>query len=272
MRRFEGRRALVTGAGRGIGAAVAQRLAAEGADVCITDREPKPNDLLGTSLEETRARLEPYGTRVATVVADLGAEEERAGIVPEAVEALGGPVDVLVNNAATAVYRPLQTYRARHFRLTFEVNVLAPLALAQAVLPAMVERGEGWIVNVTSGGAKLWDGPPFEVGAALGTTIGVYGASKAALSRLSNVLAAEVYGTGVRVNAVHPRAAVLSQGADVVVGSSLTPDQIESMEEMVEAITALCVCGLDHTGSVEESLALIERLRLPVRSLDGRPA
>ena len=272
MSRFSGRRALVTGAGRGIGAALAQRLAAEGADVCITDRQPKPNDLLGTSLEETRARLEPYGTTIVVVVADLADDEERARIVPEAVAALGGPIDVLVNNAATAVYRPLSTYRARHLRLTFDVNVLAPLELSQAVLPAMVERGEGWIVNVTSGGAKLWEGPPFEIGAALGTTIGVYGASKAALSRLTNVLAAEVHGTGVRVNAVHPRAAVLSQGADAVVGSSLTPDQIESMEEMVEAITALCLCEPDHTGAVEESLALIERLRLPVRRLDGRPA
>ena len=267
-----GRRALVTGASRGIGAALAQRLAAEGADVCVTARTEEPDDKIGGSLDGTLARLQPYEVRAAAVVADLADEDDRARIVPEAEAALGGPIDVLVNNAATAVYRPLLTYRPRHFRLTFEVNVLAPLQLAQAVLPGMVERGEGWVVNLSSGSATLWDGPPFAVGPALGTTLGVYGSSKAALNRLTNALAAEVFGSGVRVNTVEPRAAVLSEGADALVGASLRPDQIESMEQMVEAIVALCHCPPEHTGRLEVSLDLLDRLGLTVHGLDGRPA
>lgn len=268
--RFGGRRALVTGASRGIGAAAAERLAAEGADVAIVARTLDAHDTLAGSLRETAARLEPHGGRVAIVTADLTDADGRGAIVPSAVDQLGGPIDILVNNAAAAMYQPLGTFPLKRRRLIFEVNVHAPMDLAQAVLPAMIERGEGWIVDVSSATAKLWDGPPFELGT-LGATSGVYGASKAALNRLTNALAAELWGTGVRVNTVEPRAAVLSEGADAIVGSSLRPDQIETMEEMVEAVVALCDCPPERTGGVHVSLDLIAELGLEVRGLDGTP-
>ncbi|MGK4422518.1 SDR family NAD(P)-dependent oxidoreductase, partial [Klebsiella pneumoniae] len=78
-----------------------------------------------------------------------------------AAEALGGSLDIVVNNAAAAIYGPLVDYPLRRRRLVFEVNVHAPLDLAQAAIPAMVERGEGWIVNLSSGSARLTAGPPF---------------------------------------------------------------------------------------------------------------
>jgi NAD(P)-dependent dehydrogenase (short-subunit alcohol dehydrogenase family) len=268
MSRFGGRRVIVTGASRGIGAAVAERLAADGASVAITARTLDAGDKLPGSLNETAARLRSSGGDVAVVTADLTDESSRATIVPSAVDALGGPIDVLVNNAAAAIYQPLIDFPLKRRRLIFEVNLHAPIDLAQAVLPSMVARGSGWIVNVSSATAALWPGPPFSLGT-LGATSGVYGASKAALNRLTNAMAAEVHGSGVRLNTVEPRAAVLSEGADALVGSQLRPDQIESMEEMVEAVVALCDCPADRTGRVHVSLDLIAELGLDVRALDG---
>jgi citronellol/citronellal dehydrogenase len=252
-----GRRALVTGASRGIGAAVAEALAAEGADVAVVARSLDHHPKLQGSLRDTAARIEARGTAAAVVVADLADSTDRERIVGEATTQLGGPIDVLVNNAAAAIYQPLATYPLRRARLTLELNVVAPLQLAQDVVPAMVERGEGWIVNVSSATARPVIGPPFATGAT-GSTVGVYGASKAALNRLSNALAAELWGTGVRVNTLEPRAAVMTEGATVLVGDIVTDDMIEPMETMVAATLYLCRCEEDETGGAHISLSLIK--------------
>jgi len=256
-----GKRVLVTGASRGIGAATAERCAAEGADVAIVARTVDRHDHLAGSLNETADRLRAYGGKIAVVVADLTDGEDRARIVPEAVEALGGPIDVLVNNAAAAMYGPLADFPLKRRRITFEVNVHAPLDLAQAVLPSMLERGEGWIVNVSSATAR-------PVGSSILT---VYGSSKAALNRTTLGLATEVAGTGVRVNTVEPRAAVMSEGADALVGDQVTADRIEPMEAMVEAVFTLTCCPPDLTGRTLVSLDLIDELDLTVHALDGTP-
>ncbi|HZP29301.1 MAG TPA: SDR family NAD(P)-dependent oxidoreductase [Acidimicrobiia bacterium] len=268
--RFAGRRVVVTGASRGIGAALAERFAAEGADVAIVARTVEKHDHLAGSLKETAARMERFGGRVAVVVADLADGDDRQRIVPEAQAALGGPIEILVNNAAAAMYAPTSTYPLRRRRITFEVNVHAPIDLAQAVLPGMVERGEGWIVNVSSGSARLLPGPPFRK-EGVAVTIGIYGASKAALNRETNCLAAEMHGTGVRINTIEPRAAVMSEGATELVGDIVTDDLIEPMESMVEATLALCDCGPDLTGRIAVSTELIEELGLTVMALDGTP-
>jgi NAD(P)-dependent dehydrogenase (short-subunit alcohol dehydrogenase family) len=268
--RFAGRRALVTGASRGIGAAIAERLAAEGADVAIVARTLEQHDHLAGSLRDTQARAARFGHLVAPIVADLTDDEDRSRIVSDAEAALGGSIDVLVNNAAAAIYAPLEDFPLRRRRVVFDANVHAPLDLAQAVIPAMRERGEGWIVNLSSGSTRLVDGPPFEVGPQ-GSAISVYGASKAALNRITNGLGIELWGTGIRVNTVEPRAAVLSEGAAQLVGATLRPDQIEPMEAMVEAVVALCDCPEDVTGRITVSLDLIAEWGLTVHELDGSP-
>jgi NAD(P)-dependent dehydrogenase (short-subunit alcohol dehydrogenase family) len=202
-------------------------------------------------------------------VADLTDSDARATIVPVAIKGLGGPLDILVNNAAAAIYQPLVDFPLRRRHLTFEVNVHAPFDLAQAVLPAMLEAGEGWIVNISSATARSWD-RPFLLGP-LGSSTGVYGASKAALNRLTNALAAELAGKGVRVNTVEPRAAVMSEGAEVLLGTQLAEDQVESIEEMVEAIMALCDCAEARTGGRYVSLDLLDELGLTARQLNGSP-
>jgi NAD(P)-dependent dehydrogenase (short-subunit alcohol dehydrogenase family) len=267
-RRFEGRRALVTGASRGIGAGIARRLAAEGADVAICARTLDRHDHLPGSLTETAERLEAHGVRVGVIVADLTDPDARGRVVPEATAALGGPIDVLVNNAAAAMYGPLAEMPLKRRRVLFEANVHAPLDLAQAAIPGMREVGEGWIVNVSSGAARPWSGPPFPLGVT-GTAITVYGASKAALNRVTNGLGAELHGSGIRANTIEPRAAVRSEGADALVGESLRPDQVESLEEMVEATVALCDCPPDVTGRSFVSLDLLADWGLTVHDLDG---
>lgn len=268
--RLPGRRVLVTGASRGIGAAFAERAAAEGAAVAIVARTRDRHDHLVGSLAATAEKLSHYGNRVGVITADLADPDERGGIVPEAVNALGGPIDVLVNNAAAAIYGPLLEYPLRRREITFAVNVHAPLDLAQAVAPSMIERGEGWIVNVSSATSRLVTGPSFDA-SSMWPTMAVYGASKAALNRLTNGLGHALWGTGVRVNTVQPRTGVLSEGAEELVGQKLDTSGWESMEEMVEGILALCDCPAELTGAIEVSTDLVARFGRAVRGLDGRP-
>lgn len=238
--------------------------------MAVTARTLDAHPTLPGSLTATAARIAASGGSAVTIAADLTDEADRARIVPAAVEGLDGSIDILVNNAAAAIYQPMLDYPLRRRRLTFEVNVHAPLDLIQAVTPAMVENGEGWIVNISSASARLAPGPPFRT-AGVATTIGIYGASKAALDRETNAMAVDLWGKGIRVNCVEPRAAVMSEGAEVLIGGQLSPNQIESMEQMVEATVALCRCGPDLTGRVCVSLDLIDELGLEVRNLDGTP-
>jgi NAD(P)-dependent dehydrogenase (short-subunit alcohol dehydrogenase family) len=245
-------------------------MAAEGADVVLTARTLEKHEHLTGSLQETAAKLERYGTKVGIVVGDLTDEADRARVIPEAVEALGGHIEILVNNAAASIQKPLEGFSVKRRNIMFEANVNAPLDLSLAAMPAMRNAGEGWIVNLSSGSAKLWPGPPAEF-SPTAINISAYGASKAALNRVTNGLAMELHGTGIRVNTVEPRAAVLSEGADALVGATLRPDQIESMEQMVEGTVFLCDCPVDFTGQITVSLDTIDRFGLTVHNLDGTP-
>jgi citronellol/citronellal dehydrogenase len=270
---LEGRVALVTGASRGIGAGIAQRFAAEGAAVAVTARtlDAEPNAALPGSLREMVATIEAAGGRALAVQADLADADDRARVVPQVTSALG-PVDILVNNAAAAFYLPTAEIPLRRRRLTFELNVHAPIDLAQAVLPAMRAKGAGWIVNISSATSKPPKGPPFDPGFKLGFTSTVYGASKAALERLTTGLAAELYADGVAVNNLAPVAAVRTPGADALVGDVLdaNPEIVEPLELFVEAALALAVADpVSLTGRICFSRPLLQELGREYRELDG---
>ncbi len=271
MNRFRGRNAVVTGGSRGIGAALAERLAAEGASVVVVARTLEQHDHLAGSLVETVERCRRYGVRAEAVVADLADADSRTTVVPRALELLDGRIDILVNNAAAAIYASTLDYPLRRRRLMFEVNVEAPIDLVQAVLPVMVGQGEGWIVNVSSATARVAPGPPFRT-AGVATVIGVYGATKAALNRITHAFAIETQSTGVRVNTIEPRAAVMSEGAEALVGGMVPDAAIESIEAMVEGALVLCDCPPDWTGGVHVSLDLLDRLDIAVMTLDGTVA
>lgn len=182
-RRLDQRVAIVTGASRGIGLAIAQRLAAEGARVCMTARKPEP-------LREAAASF-PAGS-VLTVAGKADDPEHRAEVFRRVTEEWG-PVDILVNNAGiNPAYGPLDTADPGAVRKIFEVNVLGALAWARAGHAAWLREHGGAIVNVASV-AGLRPSPG----------LGAYGASKAALAHLTRQLAFEL-APAVRVNAVLP--------------------------------------------------------------------
>jgi citronellol/citronellal dehydrogenase len=271
VRELDGRVALVTGASRGIGAAIAQRLASEGAAVAVTARTlDEPAALPGT-LAETVAAIEGAGGKGMAIAANLAEGDDRARIVPE-VEAVLGPVDVLVNNAAAAFYLPTADFPLKRRRLLFELNVHAPIDLAQAVLPGMRVRQHGWIVNLSSATSRAHQGPQFDPGIALGGTTTGYGASKAALERFTTGLAAEVQADGVAVNSLAPVAAVRTPGAEAHISELLDarPDIVEPVEVIAEAALVLAACDpATLTGRILYSQPLLDELQRVARALDG---
>lgn len=177
--------ALVTGASRGLGLEVARAYAARGANLVIAARSSEDLDAAAGELARS--------TNVVALALDVSQEAER--LVEAGLERFGR-VDVLVNNASELGPSPmpaLERFRWHDLERVLRVNVLAPLHLAQLVLPGMRERGEGVIINVSSdAGVEAYPG------------WGGYGASKAALEHLSRTLAAELEGTGIRVYTVDP--------------------------------------------------------------------
>ena len=268
-RLLEGRRAVVTGASRGIGAAVAERFAAEGAAVAVVARTLDAHEHLTGSLNATLERCRPYGGAAHAVVADLADGEDRARIIPEAARLLGGPVDVLVNNAAAAIYGPPADYPLKRRRLSFEINVHAPFDLLQAALPGMRELGNGWVVNVSSATSRYEPGTAGRRGRS-NPIMGVYGASKAALERLSFAFAQELLPDRVRVNSVLPRAAVRTEGMEALMGDRIAAEDIEPMEAMVEAVLLLARGPVDLTGGTYVSLDLLDEQAVTVMGLDGQ--
>ena len=269
---LDGRVALVTGASRGIGEAIARRLAAEGAAVAVLARSLDAHPHLPGTLREVALRIAKAGGRAHAVAADLADPAARAAAVEEARSALG-PIDILVNNGAAAFYIPFEKVSEKRFRVAFEVNVRAPFDLAQRVLPDMRARGRGWIVNVSSRGAQHPEGPPYaDYDRSVGATL--YGATKAALDRLSSGLAGELCDARIAVNSLAPVAAVLTPGVEAL---GVVPEayraSAEPVEAMAEATLALCEPRDPLlTGRVLLSLPLLEQLGRPLRSLDGTAA
>jgi citronellol/citronellal dehydrogenase len=263
MGNLEGKVVLVTGASRGIGAAVARRFAADGAAVAVTARTPEDGDHpLAGSVGSTVRDIEAAGHTAVAVVADLARAEDRQRLV-ETVRQQLGPVDVLVNNAAITYFEPVVGFDEGHWRVMFEVQVRAPFELAQLVLPEMTGRGQGWILNISSGASVHPTGPPYTRFVPGGT---VYGMCKAALERFTTGLAAEVHGQGVAVNCLSPSGLVLTPGVIHHGLDRRTPvERHEKVDYMVEAAYALCTGDpATMTGRLAWARPLLEELGITV--------
>jgi citronellol/citronellal dehydrogenase len=262
MGTMDGKVALVTGASRGIGEAIAARFAREGAAVAVSARTVEEGDHpLPGSISGTVAAINDAGGAAIAVAADLSKAEDRHRLVAETERQLG-PIDILVNNAAITYFEPVVDFEEGHYRLMFEVQVRAPFELAQMVLPGMRERRSGWILNISSGAGRHPVGPPYpRVGG--GT---VYGMCKAALERFTTGLASEVYADNIAVNVVSPSGLVLTPG---VVHHRLHERVPESGHEpvsyMAEAAHALCTGDPQTvTGKVTYARPILEELGVPL--------
>jgi NAD(P)-dependent dehydrogenase (short-subunit alcohol dehydrogenase family) len=258
---LSGRTALVTGASRGIGVAIAARFAAEGAAVAVSARTVEPGtSRFEGSLSETVEHISAAGGRIVAISADLSRPDERERLVRETETALG-PIDILVNNAAVTWFMPVAEFSPKRRQLMFEVQVFAPMDLAQMVLPGMAGAGQGWILNISSGASRhpsIPPAPPWLSGGA------VYGMCKAALERLTTGLAAEAWEANVAVNALSPSRVVPTPGT--IFHHLVRPDdptqEVEHADEFAEAALALCSRPpRELTGRVAYSQALLSELR-----------
>lgn len=269
-----GKVAIVTGASRGIGAAIARRFAAEGAAVALVARTRSPGGPLAGSLDEVAAAIRAAGGTCLAIAADLSRPEGRAHVVPDTVAALGG-VDILVNNAAWSRFVPIWEAQRRHVLLALEMNLLAPLELAQAAQPVMRRRGAGWIVNISSATADLPPPAPYDPSSRAvefhrAGHPSLYASTKAALDRMSAGWACELGAGTIAVNALAPVGAVASEGA-LAVGGWDARDSVEPVEAMAEAALQLCHRPpAELSGRVARSLALLAELGVSPRGLDGR--
>jgi NAD(P)-dependent dehydrogenase (short-subunit alcohol dehydrogenase family) len=211
---LEGKKALVTGATSGIGRAIAVKLAEAGATVYLTGRRAE----LG---KETVELIEQAGGTGHFIVSDIASVDDVRKLATEV-----GEVDVLVNNAGIFPLSPTPEQSLDSYQQVFDVNVRGTYFLTAALAPAMVAKGRGSIVNVSS------------IAAVIGTPVGsVYNASKAAMDALTRSWAVEFGAAGVRVNSVAP-------------GPIATDAALQGAGELFETITDLT--ALKRVGQPDE--------------------
>jgi 2-hydroxycyclohexanecarboxyl-CoA dehydrogenase len=216
-----GRVAVVTGASVGIGAGLAAMLAAEGATVVLAARREQ-------ELEHVADGIRQRGGVAVPVATDLASDESVAALLATA-RAEAGPVDVLVNNAGYAVWKPLEATTMAEWDHTFAVNVRAAACLSAAVLPGMQERRFGRIVNVAS-----------EAGVAIVPGLAAYCVSKHALVALTEVIQDGNHGNGIKAWAICPGFVDTAMGL-VVPGAN--PANFLTVDEVVDVVRYLL-----HTG------------------------
>ena len=260
MGRLDGKVVVVTGASRGIGAEIARLFAAEGGRVAAVARTLREGDHpLAGSLETTIAEIKAAGGVAQAITANIAEPAECERLLDEARRAFG-PIDVLVNNAALTYYIPIKDYPLNRWMRSWAVNFHAPFILSQLVLPDMIPRRMGAIVNISSGAAIGPGRGPYTdpaVGARGGTC---YGAEKAALERFTQGLASEVYPHGVSVTCVSPSQVVPTPGTVYHrLVSSMDDPRGEPPILMAQAALVLATEPLDRiTGRVTYSQQILK--------------
>lgn len=186
MRYLEGKTAVITGSGRGIGRGIALALAAQGCNIAVNYVRKREE------AEQTAGEIRALGVRAAVIKANVGKEEEMRQLVDDAAAELGG-VDIFVGNAASGVLKPLSEIDAKAWDWTLNINARSILFGAQAAVPYMRQRGWGRILTVTSIGSRR-----------VFPEYGVVGVSKAAIETVTRYLAVELAPANIICNCISP--------------------------------------------------------------------
>jgi NAD(P)-dependent dehydrogenase (short-subunit alcohol dehydrogenase family) len=227
---LSGQVALITGGGRGIGRALAEGFARAGAAVAVTARTP-------SQVEETAAAIEAVGGRALAVPGDVTNQQDMERLVRE-TESWLGAIDLLVNNAGVVEQGgPMWEVDPEAWRRTIDVNLVGPFLTIRAVLPGMLRRGRGRIINVSSGAGIMPGGF---------TGFSAYGASKVGLNRITETLASEAKAFGISVFAVGPGVIRTDMLREVVSErlEKMAPGRAARMwatNDSFEPITSLCL-------------------------------
>ena len=240
--RLSGKVAIVTGASRGLGKAIALGFAGEGADVVVAARtETESRDLPGT-IQQTEEEIRALGRDALAVRCDI-TEEHNVNRMTEAALEKFGRIDILVNNAAVAFYRPILETPLKRWELIIRVNLIGAFLCSKAVLPAMIRQNCGSIINISSLAADERDEGTVPTGVA-------YAVSKAGLDRLTWGLAAEVGQYNIAVNCVKPHRVVDTEGMRYWLRDA-DKSSWQSAEMMVKATLFLaCQDSQGVTGTV----------------------
>ena len=220
---------VVTGASRGIGAAIAERAAADGAAVALLAKTETPNPKIAGTLAETADAVQRAGGRALPLTCDVRDPVAVASAVEAVANTFGG-IDVVVNNAGALDLRPTEKLPPKHLRRLLEVNVEGPFAVVQAALMYLRRSANAHVVNVS---------PPLNmdprwVGAHVGHTVGKY-----AESLLTLGWAEEFASVPIAVNSLWPATTIASTGMIVAMGEAAVRAQARSPEIMADAVHAL---------------------------------
>jgi 7-alpha-hydroxysteroid dehydrogenase len=231
--RVDGRVAIVTGGGRGIGAACALALAEAGADVLLASRTEE-------QLRAVAEEVEALGRRAVVVPLDVNDVDATTGLVTRAVDQLGG-VDIVVNNAGGTMPRPFLDTSAGYLERAFHFNVTTAFALTKAAVPALLERGGGAVVNIGSAMGRMADRGML-----------AYGTAKAALAHLTRLAAADL-APRIRVNAIAV-GSVATSALEIVTEDEGMRQRMENATPLqrigeVDDIAAACLWLASPAGS-----------------------
>jgi NAD(P)-dependent dehydrogenase (short-subunit alcohol dehydrogenase family) len=271
MSDLKGKVAVVTGASRGIGRGIAERLGSAGATVVVSARSlaASHDGLVGT-LHETTAAIEAAGGKAVALACDVEDAASRASLITQVIERCGR-IDILVNNAGRALHEPIESFTADKTVSQVQQYLVAPYELARLAVPHMQKQGAGWIVNLGSSTAHAPEGPPYDDYSTHGGAA-LYAALKASIHRLSISLAAELLASNISVNVVAPVGAIITPGVDAL--GVIKPGMeayVEPVDHIAEAALALVSAEPKSlTGKIAFSWMYLDEIGRTTMSLDGK--